>query len=61
MLTNWTKIIVSLWIILSPWLLGFSSITVMKWSNVIAGTIIFLMNVWITFGEKRSLVDPKNQ
>ncbi|MBI4059540.1 SPW repeat protein [Candidatus Giovannonibacteria bacterium] len=52
MVTNWTQLVLGLWIILSPWLLGFSSITVMKWSNLIAGTIIFLINVWIIFGEK---------
>ncbi len=51
---NWTQLALGLWIILSPWFLGFSSITVMKWSNLIAGTVIFLINVWIIFGEKRS-------
>lgn len=36
----------------SPWLLGFSSISVMKWSNLIAGLILVLVNVWVIFGEK---------
>ncbi|MBI4087567.1 MAG: SPW repeat protein [Candidatus Liptonbacteria bacterium] len=54
MTTNWTQLVLGLWIIVSPWLLGFSSITVMKWSNLIAGTIIFLINVWIIFGERKS-------
>lgn len=61
MAANWTQLILGLWIILSPWLLGFSSITVMKWNNLFAGTVIFLVNVWIIFGEKRSsATDPKN-
>ena len=49
---KWTELVLGLWIILSPWLLGFSSITVMKWSNLMVGTVIFLMSVWAIFGEK---------
>lgn len=41
-----------LWLIISPWLLGFSSISVMKWGNVIVGTAIFLINIWAIFGPK---------
>ncbi|MBI3589557.1 MAG: SPW repeat protein [Candidatus Liptonbacteria bacterium] len=40
------------WLILSPWLLGFSSVSVMKWSNVIIGTAIFLINLWTVFGQE---------
>lgn len=39
---------------ISPWLLGFSSISLMKWSNLLIGLIIVLINVWIIFGEKKT-------
>ncbi|MEK7181279.1 MAG: SPW repeat protein [Patescibacteria group bacterium] len=41
-----------LWIILSPWLLGFSDVSLMKWSNVLIGTAIFLINFWVIFDHK---------
>lgn len=46
-----------LWLIISPWILGFSSISVMKWGNVVIGTTIFLINIWIIFGDKNK-VEP---
>ncbi len=50
MLNQKVQLIVGLWLIISPWLLGFASASPMKWSSVIAGTIVFLMNLWEIFG-----------
>lgn len=38
-----------LWILVSPWILGFSDISLMRWSNVLIGTAIFLISVWKVF------------
>lgn len=46
---RWIEAVAGLWIIVSPWLLQFSTVTVMKWSNVIVGTYIFLYAVWALF------------
>jgi len=43
------QVALGLWIILSPWLLGFSDVSLMKWSNVLIGTVIFLINFWVIF------------
>jgi len=48
---NYTQLALGIWILISPWLLGFSSISIMTWSNLIAGIIIILVNVWAIFGE----------
>lgn len=48
---NWIQLVIGVWLIVSPWLLGFSSITVMKWGNMIAGLILVLINVWVIFGK----------
>lgn len=48
---SWIEAIIALWVLISPWLLGFSGITVMRWSNVAAGTIFLLLAVWHIFGQ----------
>jgi len=48
---NYSQLALGIWILLSPWLLGFSSISIMTWSNLIAGIIIILINVRTIFGE----------
>ncbi|RJQ29516.1 hypothetical protein C4571_01570 [Candidatus Parcubacteria bacterium] len=52
MTTRWIEIGLGVWIIVSPWILGFSSISIMKWSNVIVGMCLVLLHVWMIFGEK---------
>jgi hypothetical protein len=49
-MTYWIQLIVGIWILISPWLLGFSSISVAKWSNVAAGLILVLIALWSLFG-----------
>lgn len=51
---NYSQLALGIWILLSPWLLGFSSISIMTWSNLIAGIIIILINVRAIFGETGS-------
>ncbi|MDP2598542.1 MAG: SPW repeat protein [Candidatus Liptonbacteria bacterium] len=54
-MTNWVGLVLGFWVLVSPWLLGFSSISIMKWSNLLVGLVLVLMNTWIIFGEKKSL------
>jgi hypothetical protein len=35
---------------LSPWLLGFQSISVMMWSNLLAGIALVLAGLWEIYG-----------
>ncbi|MEK9180300.1 MAG: SPW repeat protein [Patescibacteria group bacterium] len=55
MSSNWFQLALGAWIMFSPWILGFSSITVMKWSNLIVGIVLVLINVWAIFGEKTTI------
>lgn len=52
MIADWTEFVLGAWILLSPWLLGFSALTFAKWSNIIAGLVIIIIKVWQMFGEK---------
>lgn len=50
----WTILGLGFWTLISPWLLGFSAISLAKWSAVIVGTILILMMLWEMFGESHS-------
>ncbi|MBI2033692.1 MAG: SPW repeat protein [Candidatus Liptonbacteria bacterium] len=52
MTSRWVELIAGFWIIISPWVLGFSSISLMKWSNVISGVLIVLLSAWAIFEKK---------
>ncbi len=48
----WVGFIAGLWLIISPWLLGFSGISLAKWDSVFVGLILALVFGWEIFGEK---------
>lgn len=43
-------VIAGVWAMISPWVLGFSDISIAKWNSLILGLIMVLLNVWIIFG-----------
>lgn len=51
-LLNWGILILGLWVLISPWALDFSALTVALWSNVISGVLIIIFALWELFGEK---------
>lgn len=52
MTSRWIELVAGFWIIISPWVLGFASISLMKWSNVILGVLIVILNTWAIFEKK---------
>ena len=46
----WFEVFLGVWIMLSPWLLGYSGDSIMVWSNLIAGLGVFLVSLWAIFG-----------
>jgi hypothetical protein len=40
---NWLNVILGIWIVLSPFVLGFSNRTALMWNNVATGGAIFLL------------------
>jgi hypothetical protein len=51
MVENWTELIVGLIMVTSPWILGFSDISLAKWCNVLIGLLLVLMGAWGMFTE----------
>jgi hypothetical protein len=43
---EWVNIAVGVWIVLSPWLLGFAGITAAMWTHVVLGVVIAGMAAW---------------
>lgn len=43
---EWTNAIVGLWLLASPWLLGFSTSAALMWNAVIAGTLVWIFAEW---------------
>lgn len=50
MATNWIEAVTGVWVLLSPWLLGFSDISLAKWSCVISGLIVLVIAISKLFG-----------
>ena len=60
MVENWTEFIIGMVMITSPWILGFSDISLAKWCNVLFGLLLVLMGVWGMFTEPASTM-PASQ
>ncbi|HDH31173.1 MAG TPA: hypothetical protein ENH26_00110 [Candidatus Wolfebacteria bacterium] len=52
MILSWFQLVLGLWVIISPWLLGFYVNNVALWSNVVAGAAIVILSLWMIFGGK---------
>lgn len=46
---EWLIALVGLWLVLSPWLLGFAAMAAAMWSTVILGALIVISSAWKAF------------
>jgi len=51
MVESWTELVIGIIIIISPWILGFSDISLAKWCNVLVGLLLVLIGAWAIFGD----------
>lgn len=47
---NWSEFALGLWVLVSPWILGYWRITTALWSGVVAGVLIILLSLWRIVG-----------
>jgi len=47
--------------IISPWVFGFSDISVAKWCDVLLGLALVVLNAWTIFGERMSAAAPASE
>ncbi|MGD1003104.1 MAG: SPW repeat protein [Minisyncoccia bacterium] len=50
MIEYWTTLAIGLMMIISPWILGFSDISLAKWCNISLGLILAIASAWKIFG-----------
>jgi hypothetical protein len=50
---EWVNTLLGLWLIVSPWVLGFSINTTAKWNMVIVGVIAGALALWNALAEHR--------
>ncbi|PIU98604.1 hypothetical protein COS61_00490 [Candidatus Wolfebacteria bacterium CG03_land_8_20_14_0_80_40_12] len=51
---NWIQLVLGLWVLVSPWLLGFAEVSTALWSNLIIGALMAIAALWQLFGAKQS-------
>ncbi|WP_423798071.1 SPW repeat protein [Neobacillus sp. SAB-20_R2A] len=50
----WLTGLIGIWLIISPWVYGFSSNAGAMWNSVIFGIIVFILAIWVGTGQKNS-------
>ncbi len=56
----WIKIILGVWLIVSPWVLAFSDQPKIMWSNIAVGAILVILALVKLFGGKESMEKPES-
>jgi hypothetical protein len=51
----WAQTLAGLWVVVSPWILGFSDVGPAKWSSVLVGLLIFLSGAWSIYFKNKNL------
>ena len=46
----WVEFTMGIWVVVSPWVLGFSEIVPALWSCTISGVLIAVISLWQLFG-----------
>lgn len=47
----WTALVIGTMMIISPWVLGFSDISLAKWCNIVLGLVLVVASAWKLFGD----------
>jgi hypothetical protein len=50
MIEDWTTLVIGIMMIVSPWILGFSDISLAKWCSILLGLVLAIVGVWKVFG-----------
>lgn len=46
---EWVDVVLGVWLIVSPWLLGFAAMTALTWNAVIMGAIVVALSGWVLY------------
>ena len=51
---EWINLALGAWLLVSPWLLGFSASTALTWNAVVAGILVVVFAAWVLTEEQGS-------
>ena len=54
---SWAELVLGIWILVSPWILGYWRVSSALWSAVVAGVLVALLALWQIAGVE----DHKNE
>jgi SPW repeat len=57
---DWTNLILGLWVLISPWVLGFTASTGALWSAVVLGILVIAVSAWALYQPPRRLPEWVN-
>ncbi|KKT89080.1 MAG: hypothetical protein UX26_C0024G0003 [Parcubacteria group bacterium GW2011_GWC1_45_9] len=43
---QWAIVVLGVWLFISPWVLGYASINLMLWNNLIIGGLVIIFALW---------------
>jgi hypothetical protein len=49
---EWAMVALGVWLVLSPWLLGFGPETTAAWNSVVVGMVIGVLALWAAMGQR---------
>jgi FtsH-binding integral membrane protein len=51
---EWADIAIGLWLVVSPWILGFANIQLAMWNVVLSGVVIILSAAWTLYDARET-------
>ena len=52
---SWINVVLGIWLIISPWVLGYTGIHAAAWNNVILGIIVIVLSWWSAMSTRAPL------
>lgn len=50
---EWLNVALGVWLLVSPWLMGYSASTALRWNAVVAGVLVVVFAAWALYEEQR--------
>lgn len=57
---DWLNLILGVWVLISPWALGFASMTGAMWTGVVMGILLIIGSAWTLYQPDRRQVEWVN-
>lgn len=51
---EWVNVVLGLWLVASPWMLGFAAVTSAMWTHVVMGVLVALVSAWAVWGHRHA-------